>query len=491
MTEISKKPDTSSSQAHSDLSSPQFPLSMDCSPFLNWTYNPDESESEKAVIFRSLVATVKVYPALNDSLEAKAVEFLESVVPDDEEPMDSFLRSLGSNADESVTCFVQSIVVLLSSPSQIITAATIKMLDFLIYQCSAGVRYPLVQADLIPLLINILNPQSLSFVETKQIHINLMKTIRWFVWLSTPSSLKQLGVQDINEQQAVRETILQQVLIPSEKYIWHLCVNRSSIIDGDQSGYFLTLLAHLLRICPYYQPTMKVVLHMPVFFTIPSSGMEQNRGRNTTDGEDSASNVENGGHRRCDRTKTTKRQKRVLQQIYCYILDHMEQLAGHERSAASIEADKNQRIFTTGSDFFWTTPIFIIAIVTASIFPTSSHLSNLDSGRSINTPRIAQPSSLAPTFTPLPVSDPTPPDIVLRSFTTFPCRSLPLPRAYTTWMCQRRVGCGSDLEAMRKDSAQMESTRVFSLISTMLAKAARPRKTKLTRTSHRPMKDSV
>ncbi|KAK2954518.1 hypothetical protein BLNAU_10538 [Blattamonas nauphoetae] len=50
---------------------------------------------------------------------------------------DAFLGEFASNSDESSTNFVQFIVVLVSSASQIISTATMKMLENLISWCSA------------------------------------------------------------------------------------------------------------------------------------------------------------------------------------------------------------------------------------------------------------------------------------------------------------------------------------------------------------------
>ncbi|KAK2939907.1 hypothetical protein BLNAU_25184 [Blattamonas nauphoetae] len=97
-----------------------------------------------------------------------------------------------------------------------------------------------------------------------------MSSIATSVRLATPIVLANLGIEGENEQQAVHETVLQQVLVTSEKYICHSCVNRYSIVEGEQSEYFLELLTQLLEICPYSQPTMESVLHMPVILTIPS-----------------------------------------------------------------------------------------------------------------------------------------------------------------------------------------------------------------------------
>ncbi|KAK2954363.1 hypothetical protein BLNAU_10695 [Blattamonas nauphoetae] len=208
----------------------------DCSAFLNWNEAKPASEDEQAVIFRSLVATLKSQPALDVSLESKTV----------------------------------SIVVLISSPSQAINEAAMKMVGNLLQWCSSKVRLALTKADLIPHLVITLNPLSLSDAEAVDIHISLMKSIVISLWLTSPNTFAQLEIEDVTEQQAVHETVLKQVLAPSEKYISHVCVNRHSIIDGDQSRFFLELLARLLRIALYYQPMMDFILHLPVILTIPS-----------------------------------------------------------------------------------------------------------------------------------------------------------------------------------------------------------------------------
>ncbi|KAK2960168.1 hypothetical protein BLNAU_4721 [Blattamonas nauphoetae] len=183
---------------------------------------------------------MKFKPDLDDSLEGKAVQFLETVDPEDEKSAAAFLSNFASPSDDSTTNFIQSIVVLISATSQVITTATMKMLKCLFFWSSAEVQLALVKANLIPQIINNLSPQSLSFAETVDIHINLMEIIQITLWLATPFGLTQLGFEDGDEQQAVHETVLTQVVAPSEKYIWDLCVNRYSIVDGDQSKFFLS-----------------------------------------------------------------------------------------------------------------------------------------------------------------------------------------------------------------------------------------------------------
>ncbi|KAK2946483.1 hypothetical protein BLNAU_18588 [Blattamonas nauphoetae] len=246
------------------------PFPMDSSPFLNWNEERLESEVEMAIVFLSLIATVKFQPAFDASLETKAVKLLDSVSLRAFTSIDVFLDSLGRTAEESWINFIQCIVVLISSANWVLITATMEMVHSLICTFPATDHFAFVKADLIHRLISSLNPQSLSFAETGDIHINVMKIISKSVWLATPYKLTELRIEDDDEQQAVYETVLQQVITPSENYIRYLCVNRFSIVDSTLSNEIMVLLTQLIRICPSHHPTMNFVLHMPVGLTIPS-----------------------------------------------------------------------------------------------------------------------------------------------------------------------------------------------------------------------------
>ncbi|KAK2952599.1 hypothetical protein BLNAU_12427 [Blattamonas nauphoetae] len=261
---------TSTDSPRPDISSHSFPCPPGCSPFLYWNQEKLVTDIEKAVVFRSLVATMKLQHTFDDSLEAKAVHFLRSVDPDDEESVDSILKIFASNSDKSLTDFVQSIVVLISSTNLAITTTVLGILDSMIIWCSSKIRLPLIKADLIHQILNTLKPLSLSFAEAEDVHVNIMERIHHSIWLATPNGHRQLEIEDVNEQKDVRETVFLQVVTPSEHYIRHLCENRYSIIDGDQSKHFLALLTRLLQISPYHQQTMTFVLNMPVFLPITS-----------------------------------------------------------------------------------------------------------------------------------------------------------------------------------------------------------------------------
>ncbi|KAK2952732.1 hypothetical protein BLNAU_12381 [Blattamonas nauphoetae] len=237
---------------------------------MNWQCNRNESAHEKVVVFRSLVATLTLNPAVDGSLKTKVVKFLKSMNPKNRKAADALICSFASFSDQSLTNFVQSIVVLISSPSRAIIKSAMQMLTSLVFRCSSAFHLLIVITALIPQLIITLNPQSLSFAKAEDIHRNLMKTITDSLWLISADGEAKLKIKTDSERQAVHETVLQKVVAPSTQYICHLCVNRYSIIDRVLSAYFLVLLVQFTQISPYYRPAMDFVLNMPVVLTIPS-----------------------------------------------------------------------------------------------------------------------------------------------------------------------------------------------------------------------------
>ncbi|KAK2947372.1 hypothetical protein BLNAU_17692 [Blattamonas nauphoetae] len=83
-----------------------------------------------------------------------------------------------------------------------------KMFDCLFERCSLSYRLALLKASLIPLLIITLNPLSLSFAKSEDIHTCLMSGIASSLWLSTPDGFEDLGIKDGNAKQRVHETMI-------------------------------------------------------------------------------------------------------------------------------------------------------------------------------------------------------------------------------------------------------------------------------------------
>ncbi|KAK2944388.1 hypothetical protein BLNAU_20690 [Blattamonas nauphoetae] len=83
--------------------------------------------------------------------------------------------------------------------------------------------------------------------------------------------LTRLNLNERQEQQPLRTTVLNQALVPSENYLRWLFTNRFSIVDRKLSKRFVYLLTRLLMICPDHRPTLDFVLNLPIFLAFSSS----------------------------------------------------------------------------------------------------------------------------------------------------------------------------------------------------------------------------
>ncbi|KAK2959929.1 hypothetical protein BLNAU_5126 [Blattamonas nauphoetae] len=289
-------------KTYTDLSSPHVAFSIDCVPFLSWSEDLKGSWFGQTVVFQSLIATLKLQLVLDESLETKAAKFLKSMDTQITESTDDLLSAHVSNSDGSLTDFVKSLLVLFASPNQAIKAATLEMLNGLICVCSAKSLLALVKADLIGQLVLTLNPLSLSLAEAEDIHTCLIQIISNSVWLATQDGLKKLKIEDLDEHQSVRETVLKQVLAPSE--------NR-----------FQRQKERPKRRCGSVRDNNTAIF-------------------------------EKGGHRRLDRGKADEQQKLRQRKPDCCQHDQMEQHVGHELFTTIVETAKNCLLFPTFFDLF-------------------------------------------------------------------------------------------------------------------------------------------
>ncbi|KAK2955126.1 hypothetical protein BLNAU_9855 [Blattamonas nauphoetae] len=255
-----------SSSIHISEQSPSDPAA-----FVNWDEEPLESKSDILSLCRSLISMLKAGHSLDNRLKNKVKLLLNQFLDTcDEGDSDRFIPGfVPSPIDEFLSEFVTSIIVLLPTAHKEIGTTMMDMLEFLIQYCLYIFRLNLVKADLIPHLITHLNPLSLSFTDSQEIHSHLTSIISSSIWLATQFGLRNLQIKDWNEQQNIHETVFNQVLVPSEPYIRHLCVNSRTIADRDQSSHFMQILGFLLRICPFYQPTLDFVRNLPIITTIP------------------------------------------------------------------------------------------------------------------------------------------------------------------------------------------------------------------------------
>ncbi|KAK2961991.1 hypothetical protein BLNAU_3047 [Blattamonas nauphoetae] len=185
---------------------------------------------------------------------------------------DSFVLALApSLPHEAFQTFVTTINILLSTDNITIVETTLYTINHLVPMCSRNVQFGLLNADLVPQLISSLQPLTRSFKYPQNIHSDLLSIIGRFLWLATPSNDAYAEIDDHTEQQAVHETLLKHVLLPSKDYIRQICHTRTVFIDHVFWPDFMTCVAQIILICPFYQPTMDYVLDLPLIFTMITS----------------------------------------------------------------------------------------------------------------------------------------------------------------------------------------------------------------------------
>ncbi|KAK2959479.1 hypothetical protein BLNAU_5528 [Blattamonas nauphoetae] len=221
---------------------------------------------------RSLFDHLLKVPSVQSQIP-KAVTLLERIQYSNPLEADQFILGLvPSSPDESVKEFVKSIIALISVHRQGLIITTLKLLTCFIGNCPITIRLMLIEADLIPHLLTSLTPLSLSIADHIDVHTNLLTILNYSIWLSTVDGLDSLKIRNSHEQQTLHETVLKQVIVPSEGYIRHLCVNRHSLVNEFHSLQFMRLLGRLVLLCPNYDPTLDFVMKLPVITAI-TSGM--------------------------------------------------------------------------------------------------------------------------------------------------------------------------------------------------------------------------
>ncbi|KAK2941163.1 hypothetical protein BLNAU_23928 [Blattamonas nauphoetae] len=185
--------------------------------------------------------------------------------------MDDFILGLApSSADESAKEFVSSIVVLASSSNKTIITSMLRVVPWLIRQTSPKQCLSLVHLNLVPQLLSAINVQSLSFADGQGLILLVAGLLVQLLNLASLYSLAKLEIEHHLDRQAVHEAVLKHILVPSEGFIRHICLNRLSISTEALSNHFMSLLMQILHISPYHPQTMDFVQTLPIVLSIPS-----------------------------------------------------------------------------------------------------------------------------------------------------------------------------------------------------------------------------
>ncbi|KAK2940593.1 hypothetical protein BLNAU_24507 [Blattamonas nauphoetae] len=202
----------------------------------------------------------------------KAVLLLEQIGTTVIRNADPFILGLvPSSPDESVLNFVTSMIVLASSANQILLYHSDLVVSFFSSHselASTTIRLSLINLDLIPQLLSAINTQSLSLEEAPNIVLSLIDVITHSLSLTSPQHRARIEIEHLWGTQAIYDTVLAHILVPSGEFIRHLCLNHHMFHNDSISVKFVPLLMTILQICHYHQPSIDFIQTLPLFITI-------------------------------------------------------------------------------------------------------------------------------------------------------------------------------------------------------------------------------
>ncbi|KAK2959856.1 hypothetical protein BLNAU_5053 [Blattamonas nauphoetae] len=302
-------------------------------PFLNFDPISDLSFEDKSAIYCSLLGLVKEEYPFDNALQDRAAQFLKSLGPwwGNNDYAAKLVSDLVPSSAGSASGFIDSIVILLSSPHSNVVEATMSFLDPTTTRSSPAIRCRLVESDLVSKVLVIIRPYTLSISGNETIIINLNRIIDNCHELADPSFLRQLGITTAVDAFNHREVIFQKVVIPSSQFVTFLISNRN-ILNGGLFKSFTNLLATLIQIGPFHRPTLEYVVASPIAMTFSSclSLVERNDAlwNTLSDIDNSLESWKREG------PEVTKSGKRMMQALFSEgFEDTLEQMLMHEKSA--------------------------------------------------------------------------------------------------------------------------------------------------------------
>ncbi|KAK2963089.1 hypothetical protein BLNAU_2112 [Blattamonas nauphoetae] len=239
-------------------------------PFLNFVICSELSFEEKSRIYCSLVSLVKAGYPFDDALQDKAVPFLKCLEPkkNERDLAEKLVTKLVHSSAGWAAGFVASIVTLLSSPHLTVAASAMSFL-FAAFWPSSPIQYQLVKTDLVPNVIAIVQPHTLSISGNEKMLNKLVRIICHCLGHAFPDFLEYIGLADTIDPFNHYEMIFQKVVLPSSQFVTFLMSNRL-ILNGKLFFSFMSILGTLLQMCQFHRPTLEFVLASPIAMTFTS-----------------------------------------------------------------------------------------------------------------------------------------------------------------------------------------------------------------------------
>ncbi|KAK2959581.1 hypothetical protein BLNAU_5359 [Blattamonas nauphoetae] len=225
---------------------------------------------EKAALFGSIVSRVRDNSDVDDAIQDEAVALLDDLkpYPFDSAAADRIVTELVPSTDGTLSGFVDSACILVSSPHSKIVNAALSFLERSFWTSSPHNRVRLIQKDFFSRILAIIQPQHLPLSENEDVFHSLNRILSSSIDLARPSTLKALKLDDPSARQNHLEFVFQQVIQQHSSYISFLCQNRHLVSTNLYPSWMDGVVVSLFQISPYHLPTLEWILTSPVVLTI-------------------------------------------------------------------------------------------------------------------------------------------------------------------------------------------------------------------------------
>ncbi|KAK2943046.1 hypothetical protein BLNAU_22020 [Blattamonas nauphoetae] len=240
---------------------------------LNFRPNSELSFEDKSTIYCSLVALVKEQYRFDNDLLNRAAWLLRNLAPfgkDRESAAAKLVTDLVPSSAGSPSGFVESILVLFSSPDSKLVSTALLFLFRILSISSPAVRLLLVDSDLFTNLFVIFRPHTLLLSGNGSIADSLIRNIQDLLELSFPSTLRKLGITASADAFNHREMIFRKLVVPSSRFVTSL-ISKRCVLNQEFFHSTIIMLGTLLQIGPFHHATLEFILASPIVFTFISS----------------------------------------------------------------------------------------------------------------------------------------------------------------------------------------------------------------------------
>ncbi|KAK2954895.1 hypothetical protein BLNAU_10225 [Blattamonas nauphoetae] len=231
------------------------------SPFLTWNENDPLTVDSVSAVFVSLVAMVRDDYNFDEEQLKQASTFFSSITRRATPGtfFESFLKTIGEDPADSIPPFLDSTIILLSSPHPSIFRDTLSFLHHCLRGCSPSNHLAFLSAKLFSRMLSTPFLRDLSAINDQGIVKDTIEMLEWCIQLTSTDSLQSLSTTLHTDPQSIRDLMLYEVVIPVEPVL--VQINQNHHLFSLHDGYLTTLklFVKIFDLGAFHQPTLDFI----------------------------------------------------------------------------------------------------------------------------------------------------------------------------------------------------------------------------------------